>query len=75
MRVHVDVLNVVGPTDGNVNEAAATSTSNGIFFGILPGVARPFREPGVQLPDPLPAGAPANVPRFDTNPELICVDS
>jgi predicted extracellular nuclease len=75
MRVHVDVLNVVGPTDGNVNEANATSTSNGIFFGILPGVARPFREPGVQLPDPLPPGSPANVPRFDTNPELICVDS
>jgi predicted extracellular nuclease len=75
MRVHVDLLNVVGPTDGNVNEANATSTSNGIFFGILPGVARPFREPGVQLPDPLPAGAPASVPRFDTNPELICVDS
>jgi predicted extracellular nuclease len=75
MRVHVDVLNVVGPTDGNVNEANATSTSNGIFFGIMPGVARPFREPGVQLPDPLPSGSPANVPRFDTNPELICVDS
>lgn len=75
MRVHVDVLNVVGPTDGNVNEANATSTSNGIFFGILPGIARPFREPGVQLPDPLPAGSPASVPRFDTNPELICVDS
>jgi predicted extracellular nuclease len=75
MRVHVDVLNVVGPTDGNVNEANATSTSNGIFFGILPGIARPFREPGVQLPDPLPAGSPANVPRFDTNPELIRVDT
>jgi len=75
MRVHVDVLNVVGPTDGNVNETAATSTSNGIFFGILPGIARPFREPGVQQPDPLPAGAPASVPRFDSNPELICVDS
>jgi uncharacterized protein len=75
MRVHLDVLNVVGPTDGNVNEAAATSTSNGIFFGILPGIERPFREPGVQLPDPLPPGAPANVPRFDTNPELIRVDT
>jgi predicted extracellular nuclease len=75
MRIHVDVFNVVGPTDGNVNEANATSASNGIFFGILPGVARPFREPGVQLPDPLPPGAPASVPRFDTNPELISVDS
>ncbi|MGZ4888499.1 MAG: PxKF domain-containing protein, partial [Candidatus Angelobacter sp.] len=75
MRVHVDLLNVVGPTDGNVNEANATSTSNGIFFGVLPGVARPFREPGVQLPDPLPAGSPANVPRFDANPESIRVDT
>lgn len=75
MRVHVDVLNVTGPTDGNLSEANATSTSNGIFFGVLPGIARPFREPGVQLPDPLPPGAPANVPRFDSNPELICVDS
>jgi predicted extracellular nuclease len=75
MRVHVDLLNVTGPTDGNLSEANATSTSNGIFFGVLPGIARPFREPGVQLPDPLPPGSPANVPRFDSNPELICVDS
>jgi predicted extracellular nuclease len=75
MRVHVDVLNVTGPTDGNLSEANATATSNGIFYGVLAGIARPFREPGVQLPDPLPPGAPANVPRFDTNPELIRVDS
>jgi predicted extracellular nuclease len=75
MRVHVDVLHITGPTDGNLSEANAVSTSNGIFYGVLPGIARPFREPGVQLPDPLPAGSPANVPRFDTNPELIRVDS
>jgi predicted extracellular nuclease len=75
MRVHVDVLNVTAPTQGNVSEANATSTSNGIFFGVLPGIARPFREPGVQLPDPLPAGAPAGVTRFDSNPELIRIDS
>jgi len=53
MRVHVDELNVTAPTEGNVSEANATSTSNGLFYGVLPGVARPFREPGVQLPDPL----------------------
>src|SRR5262249_33371883 len=75
MRVHVDLLNVVAPTDGNVHEANATSTSNGIFYGVLPGIARPFREPGIQLPDPLPPGSPAGVPRFDTNPELIRVNS
>jgi len=75
MRVHVDVLNVTAPTDGNLAEANATSTSNGILYGVLPGIARPFREPGVQLPDPLPAGSPANVRRFDANPELIRVDT
>lgn len=75
MRVHVDVLNATGPSGGTVNEANATSTSNGSFFGVLPGIARPFREPGIQLPDPLPPGAPANVPRFDANPELIRVDT
>ena len=29
MRVHVDVMTVSGPTDGNLSEANATSTSNG----------------------------------------------
>ncbi len=75
MRVHVDVLNVSGPTDGNVNEANATSTSNGVFFGVLAGIPQPFREPGVQLPDPLPPGSPATVTRWDTNPEIIRVNT
>jgi predicted extracellular nuclease len=38
-------------------------------------VARPFREPGVEVPDPLPAGSPCCVPRFDANPERLRVDS
>jgi uncharacterized protein len=75
MRVHVDVLNVSGPTDGNLDEANAVSTSNGVFFGVLPGIPQPFREPGVQLPDPLPPGAPATVTRWDTNPEIIRVNT
>ncbi len=75
MRVHVDVLTASGPTDGNLNEANATSTSNGIFFGVLAGIPQPFREPGVQLPDPLPPGSPATVTRWDTNPEIIRVNT
>ena len=75
MRVHVDVMTVSGPTDGNLSEANATSTSNGIFFGVIAGIAQPFREPGVQLPDPLPAGAPATVTRWDTNPEILRVNT
>ena len=75
MRVHVDSLLVVAPTDGTVTEPAATATSNGVFFGVLPGAGRPFREPGVVVPDPLPPGSPANVPRFDSNPERLRIDS
>lgn len=75
MRVHVDVMTVAGPTDGNLSEANATSTSNGVFFGVIAGIPQPFREPGIQFPDPLPAGAPATVTRWDTNPEILRVNS
>ncbi|HEY6391565.1 MAG TPA: lamin tail domain-containing protein, partial [Bryobacteraceae bacterium] len=75
MRVQVSAMTVVAPTQGTVNEANATATSNGIFDGVITGVARPFREPGVQQPDPLPAGSPCCVTRWDANPELIGVNS
>jgi hypothetical protein len=75
MRVHVDTLNVVAPTGGSVTESSATSTSSGVFYGVLPGIARPFREPGVTVGDPLPSGSPCCVPRFDNNPERIRVDT
>ena len=75
MRVHVDVMTVSGPTEGNLGEANATSTSNGVFFGVIAGIPQPFREPGIQLPDPLPAGAPVTVTRWDTNPEIIRVNT
>jgi len=75
MRVKVNSLTVVAPTDGTVTESSATSASSGYFYGVITGVARPFREPGLQLPDPLPAGAPATVTRWDANPELIGVAS
>ena len=76
MRVSVASLTVVAPTQGNVNEANATSTSNGVFYGVVTGVARPFREAGIQAPDPAPAGGSIPpIPRFDSNPERIRVDS
>src|SRR5258705_1524970 len=75
MRVKVNSLTVVGPTDGTVTESSATSSSSGYFYGVISGVARPFREPGLQLPDPLPVGAPATVTRWDANPELIGIAS
>ncbi|HWQ32941.1 MAG TPA: endonuclease/exonuclease/phosphatase family protein [Blastocatellia bacterium] len=75
MRVRVASLTVVAPTEGNVNEANATASSNGIFFGVITGLARPRREPGIEVPDPLPPGAPCCIPRFDANPERLRVDS
>ena len=75
MRVRVDTLNVIAPTQGSVNEAAATGSTNGVYYGTLPTIDRPFREPGVELPAPLPPGSPCCVDRFDGNPEKIRVDS
>ncbi len=72
MRVQVNSMTVVQPTDGAVNEANATGSSNGVFWGVVTGVARPFREPGVEAPYALPK---PGIARFDGNPELIRVDS
>jgi len=75
MRVTVPSFTVIAPTQGTITEASATVSSNGVFYGVVTGVARPFREPGVNTSDPLPPGSPANVPRFDENPERLRVDS
>ncbi|HSK79401.1 MAG TPA: IPTL-CTERM sorting domain-containing protein [Thermoanaerobaculia bacterium] len=76
MRVSVASLTVSGPTLGTVSEANATATSSGVFFGVVTGLPRPFREPGIQAPDPAPSGGTIPpIPRFDSNPERIRVDS
>jgi len=78
MRVAVGSLTAVAPTQGTVTESSATSVSNGVFYGVITGVARPFREPGIQANDPVPAGSGVSfpsVPRFDFNPERLRVDS
>jgi uncharacterized repeat protein (TIGR01451 family) len=77
MRVSVASLTVVGPTLGSVNETNATATSTGVFHGVVTGVPRPFREAGIQAPDPAPSGGGTipPIPRFDSNPERIRVDS
>ena len=46
-------------------------TSSGVFYGAVKGVARPFREAGIDVNEPLPVGAPCCVPRFDGNPERL----
>jgi predicted extracellular nuclease len=75
MRVTVASLTVTGATQGTITEPSATVSSSGVFIGVVTGVARPFREQGIAVSDPLPAGAPVTIPRFDENPERIRVDS
>ncbi len=75
MRVSIDSLTVSGPTQGSVDEVNATATSNGIFYGVVTGVSRPFREPGIEAPQQPPTGTIPPIPRFDGNPERIRVDS
>ncbi|MGE5199696.1 MAG: lamin tail domain-containing protein, partial [Rhodospirillaceae bacterium] len=76
MLVRVDALRAVAPTGyWALDEVNATSTSDGVFFGVIDGVMRPFREAGIPVLDALPAGAPCCVPRFDENPERLRVDS
>jgi uncharacterized protein len=78
MRVHVAALRVVAPTQrASLSEVDAESTSNGVFYGVVDGVGRPAREPGIPLNDALPAcaQAPCSIPRFDENPERLRVDS
>lgn len=76
MRVTAGSFTVVAATRGSVNQANATGGSNGIFHVVVTGNARPFREAGIQSPDPDPVGSiAAAIPRWDFNPELLTVDS
>lgn len=72
MRVAVEELVVTGPTLGSVDEWTMLASSRGVFFGVVAGRPRPFREPGFPPWDPVPAGNP---PLFDGNPEVLRVDS
>lgn len=75
MRVRVTSLTVVAPTAGVLDEVTHTVASTGVFFGVVTGVSRPFREAGVDVRDELPWDAPAGVARFDGNAERLRVDS
>ncbi|MGH9348741.1 MAG: lamin tail domain-containing protein, partial [Vicinamibacterales bacterium] len=66
MLVRAAALEVVAPTNGF-----------GELYGVIPGTPRPFREPGIDVADTMPADAasPATIPRFDGNLERIMVDT
>jgi predicted extracellular nuclease len=61
-------------TQGTLTESAETYVSNGQFYGTVTGIARPVREPGLEVLDPLTPTYPA-ITEFDDNPEVFAVDS
>lgn len=75
MRVQVNSLTVVAPTDGSFNEITGFTSSNGRFYGVVTGTPRPFREAGVRAPDTVPTGSIPPIPRWDYNPERLKVES
>lgn len=75
MRVKVDTLVVVGATGGRIDDKTGLATSDGAFFGVLPNVVRPIREAGVEYFIYRGTSLPQTVPFFDTNPEMLRIDS
>lgn len=81
MRVQVDELTVVGPTDGRVDVKNFSSLSDGAFWAVLKPVPRPFRRPGRDIRE-IPTAADQEQFRksypkaliFDSNPAVIRVD-
>jgi hypothetical protein len=84
MRVLVETLTAVAPTKGRVDDKTGTAVSDGVFYGVLKGIPRPFREPGMDVHDIRFASEKERdrltkefpkMPTFDSNPEAIRVDS
>lgn len=84
MRVQTDELTVVAPTGGRVDGKTAASASNGVFYAVVKGLPRPFREPGIEIYDYelLPKKDKEKMkqdypklPTFDNNPERLRIES
>ncbi len=84
MRVTVAEMTVIAPTNGRTDEKTGASLSDGIFYGVVKGIARPFREPGydiydyLMLTDKEKDQIKKETPKiilFDHNPERIRVES
>jgi predicted extracellular nuclease len=75
MRVAIDSLTTTSGTDATLTESTETNVSNGRFYGVVTGIPRPFREPGVAITDTLYGPLPPGVPIWDSNPELLYIDS
>jgi predicted extracellular nuclease len=67
-------LQVVAPVGGRVNESTGTVQSNGRFYAVAKGLARPFVEPGLSVFDRA-SRAGVSPAQFDANPERLMIES
>ena len=82
MRISLGEMLVVAPTGGRVDIKNASADSDGTFFAVAKGMARPFREPGLDIrnlngltdKDKVRQEHP-RIQIFDSNPEIIRVDT
>jgi predicted extracellular nuclease len=74
MRIGVARLSVVAPVGGTIDPVRGSARSDGRFYAVASGVARPFREPGLSVLDRA-SHANASPAVFDGNPERLMVAS
>jgi len=82
MRVAIAEFVATAPTGGRVDHKNETVVSDGVFFGVVKGLPRPFREPGMELEQFLTSPERetwkkelGRLPLFDMNPEAIRIDT
>jgi uncharacterized protein len=75
MRVRISQLKVTQPVGGLLNEVTGAATLDHVFYGVLPHVVRPAREPGINIMTTFAIPAGKSIPFFDNNPESLRVDS
>jgi len=75
MRMTAPSLTTVSGTSGTLAETTETYTSNGQFYGVLTGTARPLRAAGVDIRSTLPTGAPSGTTRWTPPANVLQVDS
>lgn len=84
MRVFAAELTSVAPTGGRVDAKTESVFSDGVFYAVIKGTPRPFREPGMSIIQFLGTEErerqkwKTDLPRlpiFDNNPEVIRVET
>jgi uncharacterized protein len=75
MRVKINALTTTSGTDGRIDDKKGFAFSDGIFYGVLRGTPRTFREPGIDGLQWLLKKMDKTLPVFDMNPEMLRIES